>query len=161
MVLRGARNSPHPNISWQLYSAAETQSGSDRLSRNSRPISATVQSLLASATARCCRQLFDKFVLGFPFAGMWYYVKCRRTTALGLFWTTQHASLRLGRSGDRIPMGARFSVPIQIGPRPHPASCTVWHRVSARRVKRPGRGVDHPTQLAPTFTPPLGLHGLF
>jgi hypothetical protein len=28
-----------------------------------------------------------------------------------------------GRSGDRIPVGARFSAPVQTGPGAHPASC--------------------------------------
>jgi hypothetical protein len=32
--------------------------------------------------------------------------------------------LRVGRSGDRIPVGARFSTPVQTGPGAHPASCT-------------------------------------
>ena len=27
------------------------------------------------------------------------------------------------QSGDRIPMGARFSAPVQTGPEAHPASC--------------------------------------
>jgi hypothetical protein len=28
-------------------------------------------------------------------------------------------------SEDRIPVGARFSAPVQTGPRAHPASCTI------------------------------------
>jgi len=43
------------------------------------------------------------------------------------------------------------------------------YRVSFPEVERPGRGVNHPSHLAPrlkkewnyTSTPPLGLHGLF
>ena len=33
--------------------------------------------------------------------------------------------VRAGRSGDRIPVGARFSAPVQTGPEAHPASCTM------------------------------------
>ena len=33
--------------------------------------------------------------------------------------------LRAGRSEDRIPVGARFSTPVQTGPGAHPASCTM------------------------------------
>ena len=33
--------------------------------------------------------------------------------------------LRAGRSGDRIPVGARLSAPVQIGPGTHPPSCTM------------------------------------
>jgi hypothetical protein len=49
-------------------------------------------------------------------------------------------SLRAGRSGDRMPVQARFSAPVQTGA--HPASCTVGTG-SFPGVKRPGRGVDH------------------
>ena len=34
-------------------------------------------------------------------------------------------SLRAGRSGDGILVGARFSAPVQTGPGAHPVSCTV------------------------------------
>ena len=34
-------------------------------------------------------------------------------------------SLRAGRSGDRIPVKARFSVSVLAGPRAHPASYTM------------------------------------
>jgi hypothetical protein len=33
--------------------------------------------------------------------------------------------LRTGRSGDRSPVGLRFSAPVQTGPGAHPASCTI------------------------------------
>ena len=33
--------------------------------------------------------------------------------------------VRAERSGDRIPMGARFSAPVQTDPGAHPASCTM------------------------------------
>jgi len=51
-------------------------------------------------------------------------------------------SLRAGRSGDRKPVGARFSAPVQTDHGAHPASYTI-RTVSFPGVKRPGRGVDH------------------
>ena len=33
--------------------------------------------------------------------------------------------LRAGRSGDRIPVGARLSAPVRTGPGTHPPSCTM------------------------------------
>ena len=51
--------------------------------------------------------------------------------------------LRAGRSGERIPVTARFSAPVQTAPEPHPASYTMGTG-SFPGVKRPGRDVDHP-----------------
>ena len=56
--------------------------------------------------------------------------------------------LRSGRSGDRFPMGARFSAPVHADPGAHPASYTMG-AVSFSGLKRPGRGVDHPPHLVP------------
>jgi len=52
-------------------------------------------------------------------------------------------SLQAGRSGDRIPVGARFSEPVQTGTGTHPASYTM-DTGSFQGVKSPGRGVDYP-----------------
>jgi hypothetical protein len=49
----------------------------------------------------------------------------------------------LDGSGDRIPVGARFSAHFQTGPGAHPASCTMGTGYFTG-VKRPGRGFDHP-----------------
>jgi hypothetical protein len=76
--------------------------------------------------------------------------------------------LRVGRSGDRISVGARFSAPVQTGYGAHPASYTMATKTFLG-VKQPGRGADHPRHLAPrlkkewsyTSTPPVGFRGLF
>ena len=52
-------------------------------------------------------------------------------------------SLRAGRSGNRIPVGARFSASVQTGPGAHPASYTKGTG-SFPGVKQSVRGVDHP-----------------
>jgi hypothetical protein len=47
-------------------------------------------------------------------------------------------------AGDRIPVQARFSAPVQTGPGAHQDSYTVGTG-SFPGVKRPGPGVGHPT----------------
>ena len=49
--------------------------------------------------------------------------------------------LRDGRSGDRVPMGERFSAPVHTGPGAHPVSCTMGTG-SFPGINRPGRGAD-------------------
>ena len=51
-------------------------------------------------------------------------------------------SLPAGQSGDRIPVGVRYSAPVQTGPEAHPASYTMGTG-SFLGVKRSGFGVDH------------------
>jgi hypothetical protein len=46
-----------------------------------------------------------------------------------------------GRSGDRLPVVARFSAPVQTDPGAHPASCTMDTDLFLG-VKRPECGVD-------------------
>ena len=52
-------------------------------------------------------------------------------------------SLRVEWSGDRIPVGARFSAPFHTGPGAHPTSYTMGTG-SFPWVRRPGSGFDHP-----------------
>jgi hypothetical protein len=69
-----------------------------------------------------------------------------------------------GRSGDRIPVGVRFSAPVQTVSGAHPASYAMGIG-SFSGVKRPGRAVDHlPLSSAEDKERVLrsvGLHGLF
>ena len=48
-----------------------------------------------------------------------------------------------GWSRDRIPVGARFSAPLQTSPGAHPASYAMGTG-SFLGVKQPGCGIDHP-----------------
>jgi len=52
-------------------------------------------------------------------------------------------SLQGRPSGDRIPVEARFSAPVQTGPGAHPASQKIGIGYFPG-VKRPMLGVDHP-----------------
>jgi hypothetical protein len=59
----------------------------------------------------------------------------------------QSVWLQAGRSGDRIPVGAKYFAHVQTGPGAHPVSYTMGTGVS-QVVKRPGRGADQPPLLA-------------
>ena len=75
--------------------------------------------------------------------------------------------LRAGRSGDRIPVGVRFSALVQTGPGVHPASCTMGTG-SFPEVKS-GRGVTltpHPSAVGHErvelyLYSPYGPYGLY
>ena len=64
-----------------------------------------------------------------------------------LFDVQYSDSLWAGRSGDRIPVGARFSAPVQTSPGAHPASYTVGTRYFLWGVKQPGCNNDHPPTI--------------
>jgi hypothetical protein len=89
------------------------------------------------------------------------------STATGINYFMNCDSLRAGRSGDRILVGARFSASAQAGPGAHPASYTMGI-TSFPGVKRPEHGVDHPPpssaevkeKVEHTSTPLLRLRGL-
>ena len=49
---------------------------------------------------------------------------------------------RAGRSGDRIPVEARFSAPVQTGPEAHPTSCTMGTVSFPVGKVWPGRDAD-------------------
>jgi len=78
-------------------------------------------------------------------------LKQRQYCVIGLLlWAGIAQSIQrlAGGSGDRIPVGARFSSPVQTSSGAHPASYTMGTG-SFPGLKRPGRGVDHPPHLAP------------
>jgi hypothetical protein len=76
--------------------------------------------------------------------------------------------LRAGRSGDRMPVRAKFSAPVQTGPEAHTASCKLGNR--SYPVVRCGRGVTlnplavlvprSKIEYSYTSTLPKGLCGL-
>ena len=76
----------------------------------------------------------------------------------------------LAGQGPEIPVGARFSSPIQTDPADYTASYAMG-TCSFPGVKRPGRGADHPppsssevkerVKLYIYSPPPLDLRGLF
>ena len=64
-------------------------------------------------------------------------------------WLSPYSdSLRAGGFRDRIPVGTRFSAPVQTGPGAHPASY-IGYRGYPRDKLSWGLGVNHPPHLVP------------
>jgi hypothetical protein len=66
-------------------------------------------------------------------------------------------TLRTGRSGNGIPVEARFSAPVHTGPGAHSASCT-WGTGFLPGAKRLGRGTDHQPPSTAEVTERVELH---
>jgi len=64
--------------------------------------------------------------------------------------------LLAGYSRDKIPVGTRYSAPIQTSPGAHPASYTIGTR-SFPRAKWIRRGIDHPPPLSAEVKERVGL----
>ena len=62
-----------------------------------------------------------------------------------------------GRSRGRIPVGARFSPPVQTGPGAYPAHYTMATR-SLPEVKWPRSGTDNPSPLRTEVKERIELH---
>ena len=63
---------------------------------------------------------------------------------------TNFVSLQSGRSGERVPVGARFSAPIQTVPGGPPNLLySVYRVVPGWAVKLLGRGINHPPPSDP------------
>ena len=76
---------------------------------------------------------------------MFTYFQVVTTSNCGPQWRSWYGdTLQAGRSGDRIPVEARSSAPVQSGPVAHQVSQYNGYRVSFREVKWPGSGVKHP-----------------
>jgi hypothetical protein len=66
-------------------------------------------------------------------------------------------SLRAGRSGDRVSVGARFSATVQTGYETHPASYTMGTG-SFPEVKQPSRCLNRPLQSNAEVKDRVGLY---
>jgi hypothetical protein len=67
-----------------------------------------------------------------------YLIVCGPGSSVGIA-----TELQPGRSGDRIPVGARFAAPGRTGPGAHPASCTMVDWVFPGIKVRPERAAAH------------------
>jgi len=93
--------------------------------------------------------LFDKFLLN-----LFRNVGAHNLNCVG---RDSSVGIATGRSGDRVPVGARFFTPVQTSPGAQPASCTMGNG-SFPEVKRPEHGVDHPRPSSAKVKEGVKLH---
>jgi hypothetical protein len=84
-----------------------------------------------------------------------------RGSPLGIFLMYNGLFLRSGQSGDRIPVGARLSAPVQTGPAAHPDSCTLGTGSFPGVICGRGVTLTPHTLLMTRSTLPKGLCGLW
>jgi hypothetical protein len=120
-----------------------------------------------STSIRCSKRIMwlSRFVSDLT-AGVPWFIKEERRLASAC-WITLVLQW-IGRSGDRISVGASYSAPARTCPGAHPTSYTMGTGFFSRG--RSGRGValiTYPSlvprlkkELSYTLTPPLGLRGL-
>ena len=83
-----------------------------------------------------------------------YHISLPNDFSSSAIWHSKHiggqgssvgiaTELRARRSGDRIPVGARFSAPVQTGPGAQPTSLYNVYQVFPGGKERPGRDTHH------------------
>jgi len=96
-----------------------------------RGISWLAEDLLASQEGLCYLELFGCCIYRYQHASAHYkhflkFFQRKFNSKLSCFTRTGYNDwLRAGRSWDRIPVGARFSAPVQSGSGAHPSFCTM------------------------------------
>ena len=98
--------------------------------------------------ARVCGRSLAEIAGSNPAGGMDVYVvlyskenkaKCRPVKSKKQVRTKYRV-----QENKKVPVGTRFSAPVQSGPRAQPASYTMCTRALSGGVKRTGRAVNHP-----------------
>ena len=81
-----------------------------------------LETSFSSSTSLLCFLCF-RFLFLYHFLSLFLFLRLLFHPLYYFVVGLDNDTLRNGRSGDRIPVGARFSAPIQTGPGTHSASC--------------------------------------